>query len=71
MEAGPGRGPLLWQTNHGRYLSGAEPEADGTSAARGQTLDALGVPATRSRPNLVPGRPHRPATRRRPPRPRA
>jgi hypothetical protein len=45
VEAGPGRGPLLWHTNHGRYLSGAEPEAGGTSAARGQTLDALGVPA--------------------------
>src|SRR5689334_14170819 len=44
-EAGPGAGPLLWHANHGRYLSGAEPEADGTSAARGQTLDALGVPA--------------------------
>jgi len=44
-EAGPGRGPLLWHTNHGRYLSGAEPEADGTSAARGQTLDVLGIPA--------------------------
>ena len=23
----PGLGPLLWHTNHGRYLSGAEPEA--------------------------------------------
>ena len=46
MEAGPGRAPLLWHTNHGRYLSGAEPEAHGTSAARGATLDALGVPAT-------------------------
>lgn len=45
VEAGPGRGPLLWHTNHGRYLSGAEPEAGGTSAARGETLDALGVPA--------------------------
>jgi hypothetical protein len=44
-EAGPGLGPLLWHTNHGRYLSGAEPEAGGTSAARGETLDALGVPA--------------------------
>ena len=44
-EAGPGGGPLLWHTNHGRYLSGAEPEADGTSAARGEILDALGVPA--------------------------
>jgi hypothetical protein len=28
VEAGPGRGPLLWHTNHGRYLSGADPEAD-------------------------------------------
>ncbi|MGH3161259.1 MAG: hypothetical protein ACRDOC_05195, partial [Streptosporangiaceae bacterium] len=45
VEAGPGRGPLLWHTNHGRYLPGADPEADGTSAARGETLDALGVPA--------------------------
>ena len=44
-EAGPGSGPLLWHTNHGRYLSGAEPEADGTSAARGETLDTLAVPA--------------------------
>jgi hypothetical protein len=31
--------------DHGRYLSGADPEADGTSAARGETLDALGIPA--------------------------
>ena len=45
VEAGTGPGPLLWHTNHGRYLPGAEPEADGTSAARGETLDALGVPA--------------------------
>jgi hypothetical protein len=50
-EAGPGRGPLLWHTNHGRYLAGAEPEADGTSAARGATLDAIGVPATEPRPS--------------------
>ena len=46
VEAGPGPGPLLWHTNHGRHLPGADPEADGTSAARGETLDALGVPAT-------------------------
>jgi hypothetical protein len=45
VEAGPGPGPLLWHTNHGRYVPGAEPEAHGTSAARGETLDALGVPA--------------------------
>jgi hypothetical protein len=38
-------GPLLWHTNHGRYLPGAEPSAGGTSAARGQTLAALVVPA--------------------------
>jgi hypothetical protein len=45
VEAGPGPGPLLWHTNHGRYVPGAEPEAGGTSVARGRTLDALGVPA--------------------------
>ncbi|HYY17373.1 MAG TPA: C45 family peptidase [Streptosporangiaceae bacterium] len=50
-EAGPGPGPLLWHTNHGRYLPGAEPEANGTSAARGQTLDALGVPAEEPDPS--------------------
>jgi len=44
VEAGPGPGPLLWHTNHGRYVPGAEPEAHGTSAARGETLDALGLP---------------------------
>jgi len=38
--------PLLWHTNHGRYIPGAEPSAGGTSAARGQTLDALAIPAT-------------------------
>ena len=45
-EAGPGAGPLLWHTNHGRYVSGAEPSAGGTSAARGATLSALALPAT-------------------------
>ena len=45
VAAGPGSGPLLWHTNHGRYLPGAEPEAHGTSTARGETLAALGVPA--------------------------
>jgi Acyl-coenzyme A:6-aminopenicillanic acid acyl-transferase len=43
-EAGPL--PLLWHTNHGRYVPGAAPTAGGTSAARGRTLDALAVPAT-------------------------
>jgi Acyl-coenzyme A:6-aminopenicillanic acid acyl-transferase len=45
VEAGPGPGPLLWHTNHGRYVPGTEPEAHGTSAARGETLDALAAPA--------------------------
>jgi hypothetical protein len=38
--------PLLWHTNHGRYVPGTEPTAGGTSAARGRTLEALAVPAT-------------------------
>ena len=45
VEAGPGRGPLLWHTNHGRYVPGAEPPPQGTSIARGETLDALDIPA--------------------------
>jgi hypothetical protein len=44
VEAGTDSGPLLWHTNHGRYLPGAEPASAGTSVARGQTLDALPVP---------------------------
>lgn len=44
-EAGPGAEPLLWHTNHGRYVPGAEPAAGGTSVARGETLAALAVPA--------------------------
>jgi acyl-CoA:6-aminopenicillanic acid acyl transferase len=48
-EAGPQ--PLLWHTNHGRYVPGAEPSAGGTSAARGQTLDALPVPAREPGPS--------------------
>jgi len=44
VEAGPHS--LLWHTNHGRYVPGTEPSAGGTSVARGQTLDALAVPAT-------------------------
>jgi len=46
-EAGPaevGCGPLLWHTNHGRYITGAEPSGQGTTEARGQTLDALAIP---------------------------
>lgn len=44
-EARPGTEPLLWHTNHGRYVPGAEPAAGGTSVARGETLAALAVPA--------------------------
>jgi hypothetical protein len=44
VEAGSQSGPLLWHTNHGRYLPGAEPSPEGTSVARGQTLCALAVP---------------------------
>jgi hypothetical protein len=46
VEAGPGSGPLLWHTNHARYLPGDEPKAGGSSVARGQTLAALDIPAT-------------------------
>lgn len=51
VEAVPGRlaqaepEPLLWHTNHARYLPGAEPSPTGTSAARGETLEALAIPA--------------------------
>lgn len=45
VDAGAESGPLLWHTNHGRYLPGAEPSAGGNSVARGQTLSALAVPA--------------------------
>lgn len=38
-------GPLLWHTNHGRYVPGTDPSPGGTSTARGETLDALAVPA--------------------------
>jgi hypothetical protein len=44
QQAGPQSCPLLWHTNHGRYLPGAEPAPEGTSVARGQTLSALRVP---------------------------
>ncbi len=38
VDAGSG---LLWHTNHGRYVPGAEPSDRGTSVARGRALDAL------------------------------
>ena len=43
--SGSGSGPLLWHTNHGRYVPGAEPSSPGTSVARGEILDTLAVPA--------------------------
>ncbi len=46
VEVGPGPGPLLWHTNHGRYLPGCEPSPGGNSVARGETLSALAIPAT-------------------------
>jgi hypothetical protein len=45
VEVGSGPDPLLWHTNHGRYLLGAEPSPGGNSVARGQMLGALDVPA--------------------------
>ena len=45
VEVGPGSGPLAWHTNHGRYLTGAEPSPGGTSAERGEVLGALPIPA--------------------------
>ena len=44
-EAGSGPGPLLWHTNHGRYITGAEPSGQETTVARGQTLKSLAIPA--------------------------
>ena len=49
VEVGPDSSPLLWHTNHGRYISGCEAPPGGTSVARGEILDALSAPAdTRS-----------------------
>ena len=45
VTAGAGSEPLLWHTNHGRYVPGAEPSSQGTSVARGKILDTLAVPA--------------------------
>jgi Acyl-coenzyme A:6-aminopenicillanic acid acyl-transferase len=44
VEVDPRSGPLLWHTNHGRYLPGADPAPEGTSVARGRTLSAAAVP---------------------------
>jgi hypothetical protein len=43
-EVRPESDPLLWHTNHGRYLPGADPAPKGTSVARGQMLGALPIP---------------------------
>ena len=45
VEVGAGPDPLLWHTNHGRYLAGSEPSPAGTSVARGKVLSALAIPA--------------------------
>jgi len=45
VEVGAGPDPLLWHTNHGRYLAGSEPLPAGTSVARGKVLSALAIPA--------------------------
>ncbi|HTX26241.1 MAG TPA: C45 family peptidase [Streptosporangiaceae bacterium] len=44
VEAGPGSCPLMWHTNHGRYIPGCEASPTGTSAVRGEILEALAVP---------------------------
>jgi Acyl-coenzyme A:6-aminopenicillanic acid acyl-transferase len=49
-EAGP-ENPLVWHTNHGRCVTGAEADPHGTSLVRGRILQALGVPA--SEPDTV------------------
>ena len=45
VEVGPESSPLLWHTNHGRYISGCEASPSGNSIARGEILDALSAPA--------------------------
>ena len=44
VEVGPASGPLLWHTNHGRYLPGCEAPPGGNSVARGDRLGALAIP---------------------------
>jgi Acyl-coenzyme A:6-aminopenicillanic acid acyl-transferase len=38
-------GPLMWHTNHGRYVAGAGSPAGGSSMIRGEVLESLEVPA--------------------------
>jgi Acyl-coenzyme A:6-aminopenicillanic acid acyl-transferase len=43
-EAG-GHRPLSWHTNHGQYVTGADPQRGGTSRARAAVLGLLEIPA--------------------------
>jgi hypothetical protein len=45
VEVDPESSPLMWHTNHGRYIPGCEASPSGSSGARGEILDALAVPA--------------------------
>ena len=45
IDVGPGSSPLMWHTNHGRYIPGCDASPTGNSAIRGQMLDALATPA--------------------------
>ena len=45
VEVGPDSSPLVWHTNHGRYIPGCEAPLGGNSVARGEILDALSIPA--------------------------
>jgi hypothetical protein len=38
--------PLVWHTNHGRHVTGADADPHGTSLVRGQVLQALSIPAS-------------------------
>ena len=53
VEAAPER-PLLWHTNHGRCVPGADPAPGGSTVRRGEMLGALGIPATRPGPGWFP-----------------
>jgi hypothetical protein len=44
-ETGPDS-PVIWHTNHGRYVTGADASPGGTSVLRGETLDALKAPSS-------------------------
>jgi len=44
-EASPER-PLVWHTNHGRYVRGADASPGGSSAIRGEVLESLEAPVS-------------------------